>query len=316
LVTRKVAAADDALPSRPAEALALARQATAAAPDLVPAWWVQAAAAAASGDQAAALDAARKAAEAEGFGQEWMTVAILAAQQGDRATELDAIGRATAGPPVDAIVELNVIALLDAAGDKAGAEAAARRLLAAQADIEPVIGARSPEVAATIAAVRSMVAHERMSAGDRRTAFLIALSGDDRPLAEDLLAEVPDQDAPGDPDWGQIVDAWFGDAAARTAVDSAARSAPTFDGTYWAWRLAGRACDRAGMSSWERASNILYSSSPIGARKLGVAPVDATRALPDRYPTYVWLQGAPKHPYVPGTLTFSTGRPVCSPAGS
>ena len=40
------------------------------------------------------------------------------------------------------------------AGDKAGAEAAARRLLAVQPDIEPIIGARSPDVAATIASVR------------------------------------------------------------------------------------------------------------------------------------------------------------------
>src|SRR4029077_1179370 len=134
MVVRRVADADDALPSRPADALALARQATAAAPDLVPAWWVQVAAAAASNDPAAALEAARKAAGLEGFGQQWMTVAILAAQQGDRATELDAIGRATAGPPGDPIVKLNVIALLAAAGDRAGAEAAASQLLLIQPD--------------------------------------------------------------------------------------------------------------------------------------------------------------------------------------
>jgi hypothetical protein len=244
-----------------------------------------------------------------------MTVAILASLQGDRATELDAIARATAGPPVDPIVELNVTALRDAAGDKAGAEDAASRLLEVQPDIEPVVRARSPEVAASIAAARSAAAQGKLAAGDPRSAFLIALSGDDRQLSDDLLAAVADQ---GDPDWSQVVEAWFGDAAARKAIDSAARSDPTFDRAFWAWRLAGRDCDRAAMSYWERAMKILYSfpTSATTPRKLGVVPLDGTRALPDRYPTYVWLQDSPKHPYVPGTLTFSKGRPICTPAGS
>ena len=315
-VARTVADADGALLSRPAEALALAHRATAAAPDLVPAWWVQTAAAAVSNDPAGAMEAARESAALEGFGQEWMTVAILAAGQGDRATELDAIGRATAGPPVDPIVELNTIDLLDAAGDHAGAEAAARRLLQVQPDIEPIVSPRRPDVAATIAAVRSTVAHEQMAAGDPRTALLIALSGEDRQLSQDLLAEVTDQAAPGDPNWAVIVDAWFGDATARKAIDTSARSDPTIDGAVWAWRLAGRDCDRAGMSFWERSIKILYSFRPTTPNKLGVAPLDETRALPDRYPTFVWLQDAPKHPYVPGTLTFSTGRPACPGAGS
>ena len=255
-------------------------------------------------------------AELEGFGQEWMTVAILAAQQGDRATELDAIGRATAGPPVDPIVELNAIALLDAAGDQAGAEAAARRLLEVQPDIEPVIGARSPDVAATIAAVRSAVAHQALAAGDAQTAFLVALSGEDRALSQDLLGALGDHDVQPDPTWAAIVDGWFGDPAARKAVESSARSDPTVDGSMWAWRLAARACDRTRMSFWERATKILFAFRPTTPNKLGVAPVDETRALPDRYPSFVWLQDAPKHPYVPGTLTFSAGRPVCTPAAT
>ena len=316
MVARTVADADTALPTRPADALALARKATATAPDYVPAWLVQAAAAAASDDPAAALEAARKAAASEGFGQEWMTVAILAAQQGDRATELDAIGRATAGPPVDPIVELNAISLLDAAGDKAGAEAAARRLLEIQPDIEPVIGTRSPDVAATIASVRSAVAHEAMAASDAPTAFLIALSGEDRALSQDLLGALTDHDVQPDPSWATIVDAWFGDPAARKTVESSARSDPNLDGAMWAWRLAGRACDRSAMSFWEKASKILFSVHPLTPKALGVAPVDDTRALPERYPVYVWLQDDPKHPYVPGTLTFSTGRPVCAPAAT
>jgi hypothetical protein len=271
---------------------------------------VQAAAAAASDDPAGALDAARTAAGLEGFGQQWMTVALLAARQGDRATELDAIGRALAGPPVDPIVELNAVALLDAAGDPAGAEAAARRLLMKQPDIEPVIGARAPAVAAKVAAVRSAVAHDAMAAGDARTAFLIALSGEDRALSQDLLSALPGN-GQGDPPWATIVDAWFGDPTAREAVDSAVRSEPTIDGYLWAWRLAGRACDKSAMTFWERATNVLFAFRPEAPRRLGVAPDDETRALPARYPVYVWLQNAPRHPYVPGTLTFSMGRPVC-----
>ena len=96
----------------------------------------------AAGDSAAAIAAARKMVELEGFGQQWMSLAILASRMGDRATELDAIAHATAGPPVDPLVELNVIALLDAAGDQAGAEAAARRLLTVQPDIEPILAER------------------------------------------------------------------------------------------------------------------------------------------------------------------------------
>ena len=213
---RTVEDADAALLSHPADALALARRVTASASDLVPAWWVQTAAAAATNDLDGAIEAARKAAGSERFGQAWMTVAILASLQGDRATELDAIARATAGPPVDPIVELNVSALRDAAGDKAGAEDAASRLLEVQPDIEPVVRARSPEVAAAIAAARSSAAQGRLAAGDPRSAFLIALSGDDRQLSDDLLAAVADQ---GDPDWSQVVEAWFGDAAARKAID-------------------------------------------------------------------------------------------------
>jgi O-antigen ligase len=315
-VYRTVADADAALKSRPADALALARRATASAPDLVPAWWVQMAAAAAINEPAAAMEAARKTAGSEGFGQEWMTVAILAAQQGDRATELDAIGRATAGPPVDPIVELNAIALLDAAGDHAGAQAAAGRLLEIQPDIEPVIGTRSPRVAATIASVRSAVAHNALAAGDERTAFLIALSGEDRGLSQDLLGALTDGGVQGDMRWSTIVDAWFGDPAARKSVESAARSDPSVDGSTWAWRLAGHACDRTAMSFWERATKILFSFRPTGPDKLGIAPLDETRALPQRYPSFIWLQDVPKHPYVPGTLTFSTGRPICTPSAS
>ena len=70
------------------------------------------------------------------------------------------------------------------------------------------------------------------------------------------------------------------------------------------------------MSFWERATKILFAFRPITPHKLGVAPIDATRALPDRYPVYVWLQDDPKYPYVPGTLTFSMGRPVCPPAAT
>ena len=151
-----------------------------------------------------------------------------------------------------------------------------------------------------------------MAAGDARTAFLIALSGEDRELSQDLLAALTDRDGGGDPPWTTIVDAWFGDPAARTAIDSSARSDPTADRSMWAWRLAGRACDRTAMSFWERAMTILYSSRPTAPRRLGIAPLDETRALPERYPVYVWQQDNPRHPYVPGTLTFSMGRPACT----
>ena len=134
-----MAAADTALPGAPADAFAVATRATGDAPDLVPGWWVRMVAADAAGDPAEAIAAAREVIDREGFGQQWISLAVLAAGQGDRATEQDAIAHATAGPPVDPIVELNVIALRDAAGDTAGAEAAARRLLGVQRDIEAIL---------------------------------------------------------------------------------------------------------------------------------------------------------------------------------
>lgn len=295
--------------------LSMARRATEAAPDLVPAWWVQMVAADAAGDPEAAIAAARKTVELEGFGQEWMSLAILASRQGDRATELDAITRATAGPPVDPLVELNALALLDAAGDRPGAEAAARRLLGVQPDIEPILRSGRPSVAAIVAAVRPDVAAGRMADGDADSAFLVALSGEDRESADALLAQVATSDPARAHDWRSIVDAWFGDAAARAAFDASTRAHLTFGGSTWAWRLAGRACDAAGRSFWERAIEIGYSFHPTTPAGIHVTPPDQVNDLPERYPTFVWKLDHPQRPYVAGTWTFSTGRPACVAGG-
>ena len=310
-----VARADAALKAAPADALALARVATEAAPDLVPAWWVQMVAADAVGDPKAAIEAARKTIELEGFGQEWMSLAILAARQGDRATELDAIARATAGPPVDPVVELNVVALLDAAGDRAGAAAAARRLLDVQPDIERIVRTGPPAMAAAVAAVRADVAAGRMAAADPDSAFLIALSGEDRQLADGLLAQVTTADPARAGDRRSMVDAWFGDRTAQAALDTSARAAPTLEGSLWAWRLAGRACDKAAVLFWERAIRVAFRVHATTPAELMVAPTDQAGTLPDRYPVWVWKQSHPNRPYVAGTWTFSSGRPTCAQPG-
>ena len=309
-----VAEADAALPSAPADALAIVRRATDSAPDLVPGWWVQMVAADAAGDPDAAIAAARKMIELEGFGQQWMSLAILASRQGDRTLELDAIARATGGPPVDPLVELNAMALLDAAGDRPGAEAAARRLLEVQPDIERVVRTGPPAMAAIVVAVRAEVATGRMAAGDANGAFLIALSGEDRELADGLLEKVATSDPGRARDWQSVVDAWFGDETARAALDASARAGPTTERLLWAWRFAGRACDEAGMSFWERAIEIGFH--PTTPDELMVAPTDQTRALPLLYPTFVWKLDHPQRPYVAGTWTFSSGRPLCVAPGA
>jgi O-antigen ligase len=308
-----IADADAALERAPAEALAIARQATSAAPDIVPGWWVQMAAADAAGDPAAAIAAARKTVELEGFGQQWMSLAILASQQGDRTAELEAIARATAGPPVDPLVELNVMVLLDAAGDRAGAEAAARRLLEVEPDFEPLLRTGPPAMATLAAAVRADVATRRITEGDMNAAFQVALSGGDEVLARRLIAQVPAGDAAETLDWTSIVDAWFGDATARAKLDAAARADPSIDRARWAWRLAGRACDDAGMTFWERAIEIGYSFHPAVPAQLTLAPDGQARDLPILYPTFVWKLDHPKRPFVAGTWTFFSGRPECAP---
>jgi hypothetical protein len=262
------------------------------------------------------MAAARRLIDLEGFGQEWMSLAILAARHGDQATVLDAITRARAGPPVDPVVELNAVALLDAAGDHAGAEAAARRLLEVQPDIERIVRTGPPAMAAVVAAVRAEVAARRMAASDPGGAFLIALSGEDRALADELLGRLSTSDVTGTRHWQAIVDAWFGDDAARSALDTSARQARTLDRALWAWRLAGRACDTAAMTFWERATLIGFSVEPAVPAILGLAPDFQADGLPPGYPGGVWRLGHPKLPYVSGTWTYSTGRPVCDAPGA
>jgi O-antigen ligase len=311
VTARTVAEADRVLESDAANALTTARLATDSAPDLVPAWWVQMVAADATGDHDAAIAAARKTTELEGFGQQWMSLAILASRQGDTTTARDAIARATDGPPVDPLVELNAVALLAASGDQAGAKTAATRLLEVQPDIERIVRDGPPAMAAVVASARADATASRMAADDPDHALLIALSGEDRSLADALVAQVSTTD-PGRADhWRQVIDAWFGDTAARATVDAAARAHPTGDGALWAWRLAGRACDGTAMTFWERAAEIGFSFRPTTPSELIVAPTDEGRELPILYPTFVWKQDHPQRPYVEGTWTYAAGRPIC-----
>lgn len=310
-----VADADAALLSAPADALALARRATDTAPDLVPAWWVQMLAADAAGDSKAAIAATHRVIALEGFGQQWITLAVLASRAGDQPTELDAIARATAGPPIDPLVELNVIALRNDVGDEAGAEVAARRLLDVQPDIERIVRTGPIQLATPIASIRADAALSRLANGDPSTAMLIALSGEDRALAGALVTQIGQADGNA-ATWQTVVDAWFGDQAARLALGETAISAPTLDGALWAWRLSGHACDEAGMSFWERALQIGYNLDPSTPSELVQAGKRQADDLPPFYPTFVWRLDHPQHPYVAGTWTFFTGRPACAGAGS
>jgi hypothetical protein len=109
-----------------------------------------------------------------------------------------------------------------------------------------------------------------------------------------------------------LIAAWAGDKTARAKMDASARAAPTLDGSFWAWRLAGRACDKAGMRFWERAVRIAYSFVPRQPAELLMAPTGQVGPLPDRYPSFVWRLNQPKHPYVAGTWTYSIRPPTCA----
>ncbi len=302
--------ADRSLVASPAVALAIARRATEASPDSAPAWWVQMAAADASGDTAAAIDAARRMIELEGFGQQWMSLAILSARSGDSVTELEAIGHATAGP-VDAFVELNAVILLDAAGDTPGAEASARRLLAIQPDIEQVLANGPRTLSALVARARPDVARDRLSAGDSGSAFVMALAGDDRPLADELLGIVATTDPTAMGSWTSIVNAWFGDTFARATFDAKSLQSPSLPNLLWSWLLAGRACDVAATELWEKAAMIAFAYEPTTPIKLGVAPEFQSWLLPRGYPSFIWRLDHPQRPYVMGAWTFALGRRAC-----
>jgi hypothetical protein len=305
-----LSAADQTLERSPVEALATASNATTTTPDVAPAWWVRMVAADASGDSAAAIAAARKMIELEGFNQQWMSLAILASRSGDRATELDAIAHAASGPS-DPFIALNASILLDAAGDQAGAEAAARRLLEAQPEIEQVLAFGPRALSTVVARLRSDVARDRLAAGDAQTAFVIALTGEDHPLADDLLESVATSDPSAAGMWASIVDAWFGVASARAALDATSLASPTQANLLWSWRVAVHACDPAATKRWERAVAIAVGSLPLTPLALGVTPGFQSRMLPERYPTFIWHVVDPLRPYVIGTWTYSLGRPAC-----
>ncbi len=314
---RTVGAAETALARDPAHALELARRATAAAPDMVSAWWIQMVAADAVGDTATAVEAARKVTELEGFGQQWISLAILAGRQGDRTTEDSALAASSGRLPIDPMVELNAIALLAARGETAAAADAARRLLAVQPDIEPILRGAPAPVAAAVAEVRADVARRLLAGGDPGKAFLVALSGEDRALSDELLGRVAEDGARGGGlPWPTIVAAWFGDTAARASLDRSAKAAPSLDRVLWSWRLAGRSCDKTAMTYWERAADLTYGVRATTPDLLDLAPAASVRQLPPGYPSYIWRQGHPLHPYVAGTWTFKTGRPICQQPGT
>jgi hypothetical protein len=208
-------------------------------------------------------------------------------------------------------VELNAAILLDAAGDPAGAEAAAARLLLAQPDIGLVLPSGHLDLSTIVAWVRPTVARDRMASGDTDTAFVIALTGEDRPLADELVATVTIGDPLAGATWARIVDAWFADASARDALDGASVATPTLPQLSWSWRVAVHACDPVATKRWERAVAIAFGYLPRTPTELGVAPGFRSRMLPDRYPEFIWHLVNPLRPYVTGTWTYALGRPAC-----
>jgi hypothetical protein len=308
-------AADQNLKDSPSQVLATASDATHATPDVTPAWLVQMVAADAIGDLAGAITAARQTIRLEGFGQQWMMLAILASRSDDRATELDAIAHATSGP-TDPFVELNASILLDAAGDPAAAETAARQLLLVEPDVEQVLEFGPTALSTTVARVRPAVAQDRLAAGDADAAFVIALTGEDHPLADALVATLATSDKSSAGMWATIVDAWFGDASARATLDAASVASPTQSHLLWSWRIAVHACDPSATKRWEQAIVIGIGYLPTTPTALGVTPGFQSRMLPDRYPPFIWHVDNLERPYVIGTWTYSLGRPDCVDAGA
>jgi O-antigen ligase len=303
---------DRSMANSPADALAAARRGTDSSPDSVPAWWSRMVAADAAGDGADAVRSAQRTVDLEGFGQEILSLAVLMERNGDAANAREAVAHATDRLPLDPLVELNAAILHASAGAEQEAIDDIRQLLTLQPDIEPILVEGLPVLEPIIARAKSQVVADLMAQGNFEAAIRIALAGEDRELAEELVAGVAEgQDVVAATYWKAVVQAWFGDKAARTALDVAATARPTAYNLSWAWRLASHACDRAGTEHWERAAEIGAGLRPSTPTALGEAPSFQVKQLPSRYPGVVWRIDYPDRPYVRGIWSYEVGRPAC-----
>ena len=279
--------------------------------DVSPAWWVRMVAADALEDHREAIESARRLVAIEGFGQEWLSLAILLERDGDAAGAGDALRNATLHAPVDPVVELNAAVLYQAIGDTNSADEAVLRLLAAQPDIEPILKDGPPSLATAAANLRARAASDLVAREDLQSAFLVALSGEDHDLAVQLLATLAPQ-SPSAQQWSTVVDAWFGDPAARAMLDE--RSMATHDASSleWSWRVAGHACDAAAAEKWQQASEIGAGRRFSTPSKIGRAPDFQVNLLPRLYPGSVWKMSLPTRPYVSGIWSWTDDRSGCT----
>ena len=308
-----VTEADRVMRDSPEAALIVARQATDRSPDNVPSWWVRMEAADRVGDRVDAILSARRVITLEGFGQEWQSLGALLDRDGDTAGAASAYAMATAHLPEDPVVDLNDAIHLITADHVDDAVIAMRRLLTNRPDIEPALRDGPSGLAGIAAAARPLAAADLMEQGSFDAAMLIALSGEDDGLARSVAAGIAVEDPSNRAYWEGLVDAWFGDRAARTTIDSAAMAHPSITTILWSWRLAARSCDTAAMDRWERASRIGLGAQPMEPTAMGEAPAFQVRLLPSRYPGVVWRMDRPEWPYVGGIWTFALGRPACAP---
>jgi hypothetical protein len=142
--------------------------------------------------------------------------------------------------------------------------------------------------------------------------MLIALSGDDRPLADELIETIAATDTDGAKTWQTIVNAWFGDPSAMAALEGTSVRSPTPSLLTWSWRVAAHACMPDATERWGNAVRIAVRSVPSIPTQLGMAPDFQAWRLPSRYPSFVWRLTHPNRPYVEGTWTYAFGRPACA----
>jgi len=241
---------------------------------------------------------------------------VLAARNGDRSTAEAALEHATAHLPDDPIVLLNAAMLYDEFGADDSAAVAARHLLQVQPDIQSIAAHLPEPIGRRIDAARAPAAAQSMA--DRPDiAFLIALYGNDRDLAESVVRQVATTEPDVAATWANVTSAWFGDRAARASLDAEAVRRPTADNLARSWRLAVRDCDAGSADQWQRAVELAGGIDPQVAVAAGVAPDFQARQFPTRYPGVVWRMDFPTRPYLEGIWSFAMGKPPCSitPAG-
>ena len=161
-----------------------------------------------------------------------------------------------------------------------------------------------------VPAARKAAIEQLLVDGQADAAFQVALVGGDQAALASVLTALPPADADR---YHLIASAWSGSRGAVAAFTNLAASDPgKTNAAWWAWMLAARTCNSAGVSRWGQVYRILGSDYPSIPVEAGAVPSVMADMQPPLYPTGIWQVGGPHDPYVRGTWVYRRGVPACA----